>query len=109
MLLLGGSQIHGSGNRLFEDASELEVCLDKDINNSLLSAIASEDRYTIVEVLTKLGEQDINLLGSRGYVYSTCKLAKELIDERAEFKTNVFPRTAGLRQAIINSFNKGDK
>lgn len=108
MLVIGGTPITEKGTRMVEDAFELEPCLDLQSYESLKNALHQKDLEKIKKVLKSLSSQDINLVGSRGYVYRTKRLA-ELIDEVVA-KNNflpsaIFPRTMGLRKTITEIHN----
>ncbi len=109
MLVFGGTPEPNS-NRMKEDAFELQPCLLQSCYDLLQNAIKVKNISAIHDTLVVLSNRNINIVGSRGYVYQTKKLAEILLHTKQVVPVklpigsyNVFPRTMGLRKAIYDS------
>lgn len=106
MFVIGGTPEQNS-NRMVEDAFELDPCLDVSYYDRLTHAILAKDALKIKIALQVMADKNINIVGSRGYVYQTQKLVKmieQYVVEKPIYNLyNVFPRTMGLRRAIHDS------
>lgn len=102
MLVYGGTFGVGGGNRAKEDAQDLKPC---DLNALRAFELGVNQATTVKElslVLDYLAENNMSIVGSRGYVYSAKNLGAiantkglDLLD------VTMFPRTAGLRAKLI--------
>ena len=109
MLVIGGT-LAGFSNRMREDAYELKPCLNKTLNCEFQDAIDSENLDNIHECLEHLHNQDVHIVGSRGYVYHSGRLREllEFTEGGAFIDLRLFPRTAGLRKSIETVLEKGE-
>lgn len=100
MLVYGGTFKAGEGNRAEEDAQDLIPC---DLNASRafeegLNRCTTRKQLRLV--LEYLASENMNIVGSRGYVYSS-KLLSNLVEELDIREANLFPRTSGLRAKFM--------
>lgn len=109
-LVYGGTYSDGSYNRAKELAHELEPVTTVTLTKLVEECDTLQD---IKWLFLTLEQKNINIVGSRGYVYGSAKLGaalSELEDSPVAFmfNSNVFPRTGGLRQKIIDIFEEND-
>ena len=100
MLVYGGTFHAGEGNRADEDAQDLPPC---DLNAIRVFEDGLNRCTTLKElrlVLEYLASENMNIVGSRGYVYSS-KLLSNLVERVHLMDSNLFPRTSGLRSKFI--------
>lgn len=101
MLVYGGTFHAGEGNSAKEDAQDLPPC---DLNAVRIFEDGLNRCTTLKElrlVLEYLASENMNIVGSRGYVYSS-KLLSNLVERVHVREATLFPRTSGLRRTFIN-------
>lgn len=111
MLVLGGTPKFNS-NRMAEDACSLTPCINPHIHLAIETAISSQSITQIHAELVILECNNVNIVGPRGIVYDSGKLAKNVklfmkgTPSGLPIPFNTFPRTMGLRKAIIKAVEK---
>lgn len=103
MLVYGGTYGMDGGNRAREDAQDLKPC---DLNALRAFEIGINQATTVKElslVLDYLAENNMNIVGSRGYVYNAGNLGRIMRTQGLDMlDVTMFPRTAGLRGKLID-------
>jgi hypothetical protein len=97
-LVKGGHPTISSGNRCKQLADELE--------DFPLLGESSFQAATVVQRLIDLAHLEVNIVGSRGYVYHTPHILKMVarLKPGMPFQWNLFPRAGGLREALMLHF-----
>lgn len=101
MLVYGGTFHPMHGNRADEDAQDLQPC---DLNAIRVFEGGINRCTTLKElrlVLEYLASENMNIVGSRGFVYSS-KLLSNLVERVHVMDSALFPRTSGLRRTFID-------
>lgn len=101
MLVYGGTFHAGEGNRADEDAQDLPPC---DLNAIRVFEGGINRCTTLKElrlVLEYLASENMNIVGSGGYVYSS-KLLSNLVESLHVLDATLLPRTSGLRGKFID-------
>lgn len=98
-MLVYSNETPVTGNRLSKPNDHYEEC---DLKTDFTRRKTVQD---IVISLESMCAHNIHIVGSRGYVYHTGKLAKDLIGMHCMgyYQWNVFPRSCGLREALIRA------
>lgn len=102
MLVYGGTFTPEGVNRAKEDAINLKPCDLNALRVFEQGVAQATDVKGLVLVLNYLAENNMNIVGSRGFVYSSRKLSDELLDEQpTHLNVAILPRTGGLRAKFI--------
>lgn len=101
MLVIGGTFEPKGGNRANEDAVALRQVGPERARLFSYSITHAKDLYELRDVLCELATSNINIVGSRGYVYSSKLLARLIPSEGLKWQPNLLPRTAGLRAKYL--------
>lgn len=86
---------HAMSNRI--DTNRCECRALQTIKTDFSKCLTTDEIRDILETLNGL---NLHIVGSRGFVYHSGKLAEGLVDDQYLAPT-MFPRTFGLRQAVI--------
>lgn len=100
MLVYGGTFHAREWNTADEDAQDLPPC---DLNAIRVFEDGLNRCTTLKElrlVLEYLASENMNIVGSRGYVYSS-KLLSNLVESLHVLGATLLPRTSGLRSKFI--------
>lgn len=101
MLVIGGTFQNYTGNRAAEDAVNLphtSVEAHRLFTTEVANAKCLDE---LRDVLIRLSSENKNIVGSRGYVYSSKKLARLITCEGLRQEPNLLPRTGGLRNKYL--------
>lgn len=101
MLAIGGTFHENTGNRADEDAQDLPHTGVEKHRLFTAEIAASRDLFELRDVLLRLATDNVNIIGSRGYVYSSKKLARLIHCEGLRQEPNLLPRTGGLRSKYL--------
>jgi hypothetical protein len=101
MLVIGGSFHVSNGNRALEDAVELVPVSLERIRLFTQQVKVAKDLFDLRDAVSRLAEDDINIVGSRGYVYSSKLLARLIPSDGLRWEPNLLPRTVGLRAKYL--------
>lgn len=99
----GGARLCHNGDPVkpIDAAFDVHPCLEKQAYEMLVQAIKSKDYAQLVDCLKSMGENNLCLIGSRGYVYDMGVVAGWLLTvPYGRFvPLQAIPRTLGLRKA----------
>lgn len=101
MLVIGGTFEPKGGNRANEDAVALRQVGTERVRLFTHKITHSKDLYDLRDVLSELASDNINIVGSRGYVYSSKLLARLITTEGLKWQPNLLPRTCCLRAKYL--------
>lgn len=101
MLVIGGTFHFNTGNRADEDAIQLPHTSVEAHRLFTTSVAQAHDLFDLRDVLSRLAADNLNIVGSRGYVYSSKKLARLILCDGLRQEPNLLPRTGGLRSKYL--------
>lgn len=101
MLVIGGTFHVNTGNRADEDAIQLPHTSVERHRLFTTEVAQAKDLFDLRDVLSRLAADDLNIIGSRGFVYSSKKLARLITCDGLRQEPNLLPRTGGLRNKYL--------
>lgn len=105
--LVYGGRRDGLSNRMVQDATMLPEVKEEVVEEYFKAIQKAATRKQLAEVLIHMNDNNINIVGTRDYVYSSISMATEVMHFHPS-TCQVITRSMNLRNKVFELWNAGE-